>query len=295
MKKCISCGIKFESNNWQCPSCCSAWESIDGHMSFLKDPSEINESFDPGYFEELFKVEADSFWFQSRNNLIILAMQRYFPKSKNFFEIGCGTGFVLSGLRDEFPEMAMSGSDFYISALDYAEKRLGRLDLFQMDARNMPFDSEFDLIGAFDVIEHIKEDEAVLGQMFQATKPGGGIVLTVPQHGFLWSYVDKYSGHVRRYSARELKSKVGQCGFEVIDTISFVSLLLPLIMLSRFKKQNPDIMAGLKLGRTLNSILQKIMNIECSLIRLGIRLPFGGSLLLVAKRPGEVNIENDSI
>ena len=295
MKKCITCGKKFKSINWQCPSCRTTWESIDGHLSFLQDSTESNESFDPDYFEELFKIEAGSFWFQSRNNLIICAIQHYFPESKNFFEIGCGTGFVLSGLKDKFPEMAMSGSDFYTSALDYAEKRLGCLDLFQMDARNIPFDSEFDLIGAFDVIEHIKEDEAVLRQMFQATKAGGGIMLTVPQHSFLWSKADEDSCHMRRYRVRELKTKVEQCGFKVIDTISFVSLLLPLMMLSRLKKQKADIMAGLKLGRMLNAVLKKGMDIERSLICLGLRFPLGGSLLLVARRPGDMDFENHSL
>ena len=39
-------------------------------------------------------------------------------------------------------------------------------------------------IGAFDVLEHIQEDTAVLPQLFQATRPGGGIMLTVPQHPY---------------------------------------------------------------------------------------------------------------
>ena len=65
-----------------------------------------------------------------------------------------------------------------------------------MDARRIPFEDEFDVIGAFDVLEHIKEDEQVLVQMHRAVKSGGGIMLTVPQHMFLWSEQDVQAHHV---------------------------------------------------------------------------------------------------
>ena len=64
------------------------------------------------------------------------------------------------------------------------------------------------MIGAFDVLEHIADDELVLSQMHQAVRKGGGIILTVPQHSFLWSEIDEYSRHVRRYSVSELKLKL---------------------------------------------------------------------------------------
>ena len=77
-----------------------------------------------------------------------------------------------------------------------------------MDARRIPFEREFDVVGAFDVLEHIVEDEDVLGQMFKATRPGGGLLVTVPQHPFLWSASDEHAMHQRRYSRAELRRKV---------------------------------------------------------------------------------------
>ena len=90
--------------------------------------------------------------------------------------------------------------------------------LFQMDARFVPFEEEFDVIGAFDALEHIKEDEDVLREIFRATKEGGGIILTVPQHPFLWSQMDEISHHYRRYTRRGLIDKVQRAGFEVVYT-----------------------------------------------------------------------------
>jgi ubiquinone/menaquinone biosynthesis C-methylase UbiE len=126
-------------------------------------------------FESLANLESRNFWFRSRNKLIAWAMARYFPHAKDVLEIGCGTGFVLSDLEALFPAMRLAGSDVQISGLARAARRIKSAALFQMDARRIPFEDEFDVIGAFDVLEHIKEDEQVLVQMHRAVKSGGGI------------------------------------------------------------------------------------------------------------------------
>jgi SAM-dependent methyltransferase len=158
-----------------------------------------------------------------------------------------------------------------------------------MDARKIPFQNEFDVIGAFDVLEHINEDEQVLDQMYQAVHPGGGIVLTVPQHPFLWSAIDEHACHERRYTKTELATKVKNAGFIIDRTTSFVSLLLPFMMASRLKRHSAisehDPLSELKLNRGLNWVFEQILKTEAIMIRLGVSLPFGGSLLLIAHKP----------
>jgi SAM-dependent methyltransferase len=158
-----------------------------------------------------------------------------------------------------------------------------------MDARQIPFENEFDVIGAFDVLEHIGDDELVLSQMHRAVRKGGGILLTVPQHSFLWSEIDEYSRHVRRYSVSELKAKVKRAGFKTMRATSFVSLLLPLMLVARLKQRPAnrefDPAAEFRLSAPANYFLERIMNIERTMIRLGVAFPVGGSLLLVAKKP----------
>jgi ubiquinone/menaquinone biosynthesis C-methylase UbiE len=143
-------------------------------LSFAPGLAAGNDGFGAGYFEQLFKVEAGNFWFRSRNKLLLWALRKYFPHAENFFEIGCGTGYVLSGIQREFSSLRLYGSDIFSNGLLFAQQRLSDVSLFQMDARRIPFEKEFDVIGAFDVLEHIDEDGIVLQQMFQATKPGGG-------------------------------------------------------------------------------------------------------------------------
>ncbi len=288
MKKCLPCNERFGDPGWKCPRCGFAPESKNGRWIFAPELSLQNDGFHVEDFELLSRAERDHFWFQSRNRLILWAIRRFFPGTPDFFEIGCGNGYVLEWLEKKEPRLALSGSEVYGSALDYAGQRLEKTTLFQMDARKIPFDNEFNLIGAFDVLEHIKEDETVLTQMYQAVKKGGGVILTVPQHKFLWSDSDKFSFHYRRYEADELRGKVEKAGFVFVAMSSFVSLLLPFMLVSRWMSKGKIKEIGpkveLEIAPILNFVFKRVLDIERALIRMGLRLPFGGSLLLIAKK-----------
>lgn len=288
MKVCLDCGDQFDAQDWRCPQCGQSPALRQGYLTFAPALAESNDGFRAHYFDELARLEASNFWFRSRNSLIIWALRRYFPQATSFLEIGCGTGFVLSGLKHAFPELQVYGSDIFTEGLGFAQQRAPNLSLFQMDARQIPFEAEFDVVGAFDVLEHIEEDVDVLHQMFGATKPGGGILLTVPQHRFLWSYVDEYSFHKRRYSQAEMLEKVKQAGFEILYRSSFVSLLLPVMLASRLRKRVAsdrfDPTAELSINPVINTIFEQVLRIERLLIARGVSLPAGGSLLVIARR-----------
>lgn len=247
----------------------------------------INIGFKAGYFQRLAELEAGNFWFCARNKLILWALNQYSPKLKSFLEIGCGTGFVISAISERFSDAMILGSEYFEEGLVYARQRLPSAEFTQMDARHIPYESELDAIGAFDVLEHIEEDEIVLQQIFKALKPDGVVFITVPQHRWLWSAVDDYACHVRRYSANELHQKVCKAGFEIIRSTSFVSTLLPAMYLSRLLQRNKTNMnindvAGLRINPILNKIFEWLLNFELALIRIGFSLPFGGSRILVA-------------
>lgn len=288
MKMCISCENKFSNLDWQCPSCGFAPEQLLNFPAFSPHLSRNETGFKQDDFSKLAEVEEKNFWFEARNQLIIWALKQYFPLATNFLEIGCGTGFVLSGIQKAAPKLKLNGSEISAVGLEFAKQRINNASLFQMDARQIPFVEEFDVIGAFDVLEHIQEDQQVLAQLHQAVQPNGGIILTVPQHQFLWSQQDEYAHHVRRYNALDLKKKVIGAGFEIIKITSFVSLLLPFMLISRFLKrkkvENYDSLSELKLSTSLNLIFEKILCFERYMICLGLNIPVGGSLLLIAKK-----------
>lgn len=250
---------------------------------------DINVGFKAHYFKELAELEAGNFWFRARNKFILWALHKYSPELKSFLEIGCGTGFVISTISKQFPEASLLGSEYFEEGLVYARQRLPRAKFTQMDARCIPYESELDAIGAFDVLEHIEEDEVVLQQVCKALKPGGVVFITVPQHRWLWSSVDEYACHVRRYNVKELHQKVREAGFEIIRSTSFVSTLLPAMYLSRLLQRKKmdvsmDAIAELRINPILNKIFEWFLGFELALIRVGVSLPIGGTRLLVASK-----------
>jgi len=297
MKVCIGCGQKFTNETWQCTSCNFEPEVINGVYAFAPELASASDDIEPD-FEGLYKHEVNSFWFRYRNSLIIRALQLYFPNAKNFLEIGCGTGFVLSGIESKLPRLSLFGSEIYCKGLEFAKKRLKRTVLFQMDACKIPFENEFDVIGAFDVLEHIQDDHIVLREMFKSVKNGGGVILTVPQHQLLWSFIDEISCHKRRYSMRELKTKLEAAGFGILYMTSFVTFLFPFMILSRFqqrysskKKNRNEVQTGLQISPMLNVFFENICKFEEKVLRSGVSFPFGGSLLAVAVKRDKRSIK----
>jgi hypothetical protein len=132
------------------------------------------------------------------------------------------------------------------------------------------------------------EDETVLTQMFAATKAGGGIVVTVPQHPFLWSASDEFARHQRRYRREELREKVERAGFRVERLTSFVSLLFPLMFAARRKSRigdNFDFWKEFRISPWWNKVFEGALAFERRLIEAGVSFPVGGSLLLVGRKP----------
>jgi hypothetical protein len=113
--------------------------------------------------------------------------------------------------------------------------------------------------------------------------------MTVPQHEWLWSVTDEYAHHERRYTASELYSKLNKAGFEVLRSTSFVTTLLPLMMVSRMfqkrtKQENFNPSAELSLHPVLNGVLSFFLNLEVFLIKIGLSFPVGGSRLVIASK-----------
>jgi SAM-dependent methyltransferase len=259
----------------------------DGILSF--DAVVEEDGFEASFFDELAAVEEGSFWFRSRNRLVVWALRRFFPDARSFLEIGCGNGYVLHGVGAALPTLSLTGAELFVEGLHVARARMPDVPLLQFDARRIPFDADFDVIGAFDVLEHIEEDELVLEQLRQAVRPGGGLLVTVPQHPWLWSRADDYAHHKRRYTRDELIGKVERAGFDVVHTTSFIVALLPVLVASRLwqRRTNPnyDPAADLQLGTLADRILELATSAELALTKRCWRWPFGGSILLVGRRP----------
>ncbi len=288
MKRCPNCAVAYTAVDWTCPACSYVPPQVEGFPILAPELAQGGAGFKPEAFAELAALEANNFWFRARNQLIVWALRRHFPQMRRYLEIGCGTGYVLAGVAQAYPQAEITGSEVFSVGLPYAKCRVEKAEILQMDARHIPYVEEFDVIGAYDVLEHIEADEAVLGELQHAIRPGGGIAITVPQHPWLWSRQDEYACHVRRYRAGELRDKVQRAGFKVEFETSFVSLLLPAMLVSRVTQRksasDSDPMAELRLPAFFNRSFEGIMGLERLLIRSGIRFLAGGSLMTVARK-----------
>jgi SAM-dependent methyltransferase len=160
-----------------------------------------------------------------------------------------------------------------------------------MEACAIPFRQAFDVVGAFDVLEHIDDDKKALKELCATVRSGGGLVLTVPQHAFLWSAWDGMNRHKRRYAVWELEKMVENEGFKILCSTSFASLLMPLFIARRMAERHKTEMSfadGARINPLVNLVCAAVMVLERGLIYSGLRLPFGGSSLVIARKPGEL-------
>lgn len=221
----------------------------------------------------LASLEENHFWFRARRNIILDTLARCFPGGKDYLEVGCGTGYNARAIAGRFPAWRVVASD----ALADGEGFL------RLDARDLPYRSAFDVIGAYDVLEHIEDDGAVLAQFHQACRPGGGVLVTVPQHRWLWSGADTYAQHHRRYSSRQLCGQLRAAGFEIVSATSFQTLTLPFLYCRAVALRGRAPKAAAP-PAVLNWLFGQLMEADRRLISAGGRLPVGGSLLVAARK-----------
>ena len=159
------------------------------------------------------------------------------PKGKTkFLEIGCATGDFIQHIVEN-KNLHITGSEIYLKGLLYAKRNLPNVNFIQFDATQGWINEEFDLIVAFDVLEHIEDDVAAVSNIYKMLHKDGGLIISVPQHMFLWSKLDEILKHKRRYSRQALTAKLEADGFSIEYSTSFLFILFPLMLFS--SRQDP--------------------------------------------------------
>ena len=176
--RCEQCGAAGDPRE-PCSSC--------GVSGIPRLAPNASGGFDPSTFAELAELEDGSFWFRARSRVVLWALATWFSGARSFLEVGCGTGYVLRSISETYPTLDLFAVDLHTEGLEFARRRVPGARFAQADARDLPFTADFDVVGAFDVIEHVEEDVAVLTSIRTSVRPGGGVVLTVPQHPSIWS------------------------------------------------------------------------------------------------------------
>ena len=236
-------------------------------------------------------VEDSSWWFQHRNRFLLEVMRR-FPPQTPLVDVGGGNGVVAAalqraGIRTTVVEPGVAG-------VQRARERGLDAKLATLETAGLAPNS-VGAIGLFDVLEHIDDADAFLRTARSLLRPGGRLYLTVPAYGALWSAEDVYAHHFRRYTRGGMRRALDRAGFGVeLMTYMFAFLPLPILLarsipyrLGRARPFTPDNVRADHEGRAgiVRALLDRILALELGTFRRLGALPFGGSVVAVAKKP----------
>jgi SAM-dependent methyltransferase len=246
-------------------------------------------------YETFARNERDHFWFVGRRAIFFDQIRRHvgdLGDDSVVLDLGCGVGGMLAPMA-EFG--AVRGMDIDPGSLHFCRER-GFPEVFKGFGDHLPIaDESLDLIGAFDVLEHIPEEAETIAECYRALKPGGWFFLSGPAYQFLYTHQDKMVHHQRRYTVGDLKRKFRAAGFE-IEKASYINFFLfPLIFASLMVKKvqerlNPPsdeetrFNTDVALPGWLNSLFTRVFSAERHVLRF-VSVPVGHSVILMARKP----------
>jgi SAM-dependent methyltransferase len=234
-------------------------------------------------YQQMAELDDRHWWYRARRRILaeLIRREAQLPRQARILEIGCGTGHnlaMLSGFGH------VDGLELDDEARALSEKRLGRKVMRSpLPELSEVQDADYDLIGAFDVIEHIDDDDDALAAIAAKLKPGGKFIMTVPAHPWMWTAHDVANHHKRRYSKRTLKALIEGSPMRLDKVGYFNSLLFPLAVAERAvsKLRGKDDGDVLLPPAPLNAALEAVFAAERYLVGR-LPLPPGLSLFAVA-------------
>jgi SAM-dependent methyltransferase len=291
--------LREEPSSLRCPSCPADYPWRDGIVDLRAGKKGV-PGYDPHYFRTLADAEKRHFWFRARARLIRASLDWHVSDldKRALFDIGCGSGGLLASLGASGVPLA-GACDAYPESLELVRRRLAAPLVLVDDGPLPPLGPGHSLLGLFDVLEHMDDDQGVLEFLASVLEPGGVLVLTVPAHPFLFDEMDAIAHHRRRYRLSELRGKLSTAGFEIRMITHFMSALVPPLLLVRALGRLVSPVVGAHERRDVefrtvpvfNGAMRAILALERLVLR-AVPLPFGSSILALAARPSASDVRS---
>jgi ubiquinone/menaquinone biosynthesis C-methylase UbiE len=236
------------------------------------------------------RAEATHFWFHGFRGYVAPVIRRIAAGRRDLriLDCGCGTGYNLRNLLRPYGRTV--GFDFNLDAIRRARAAGG--PLVRADIQRIPFRSNtFDLATSFDVVQSVPDDRAALRDMARVLKPGGSVVLNVTALDVLRGDHSEVWGELRRYTRDRAAALVGDAGLEPTRISYLFGSLVPLMlavrraqaMRRRYRAPTGDEDLTVP-SAPVNLVLTALVRAEVALASR-VTMPFGSSLLIVARKP----------
>jgi ubiquinone/menaquinone biosynthesis C-methylase UbiE len=239
-------------------------------------------------YAQMYRLESSHWYFVGKARLIRRMLACFAPPQARLLDVGCGTGNILDVLK-QFGEAV--GIDASPVALEFCRRRgLQHLHLGDVSARLPAPDESYDIVCAFDVLEHLEDDMKALAELQRVCQPGGHILLTVPALPILWSAHDEALAHKRRYTKQKLSRLLRQAGLRLRKVSYTNALLFPLALAYRLtgrmsqvrqSRQQSDFFV--ELPRWMNTAFLGVFTLE-GILLTRMNFPLGVSLLCVCEK-----------
>ncbi|WP_431211977.1 methyltransferase domain-containing protein [Puia sp. P3] len=245
------------------------------------------------YYKEYYHLERKNWWFLARKELLKQQIELLFKGNKGIRILNVGAALGASTLMlQEFGEV--SSLEYDRSCCEFVKKELG-MDFINGSITELPFpDGGFDLVCAFDVVEHVENDRLAISELHRVCKPGGYIFTTVPAFQNLWSEHDEINEHFRRYTMKRYLSLFSPLNSAIVYRSYFNFWLFPPIFLVRiisrlFRKKGAAPRSDFAKtsgseGGVLSGLLFRVFKSESIFLNRHISLPVGVSLMVLAQK-----------
>lgn len=227
-------------------------------------------------------AQPDYWWYVARTDLLHAALSDFAVDRTTVLDIGSADGPSASWLHD---------GTRHLASLDIDPRGLGSHGVCG-SALSLPFaDSSFDMVSAFDVIEHCDPEADALAEVNRVLQPGGRLLMAVPAYEWAWTDFDVANGHFRRYTKTRAVSAVERAGFQVERATYAFTSVFPGFLAERVsrKLRKPrhtgpvDIVKDPQVPRFLHHALIGLTKIDRAVLQRA-DLPFGSSVFLAATK-----------
>ena len=218
------------------------------------------------------------------------------PPDGVLLDAGCSSGYLLEDARRALPGATLIGVDLVAAGLRRAHETVPDAQLLLADVCDLPLlDGVADAVVSANLLEHVPDDRAALGELHRALRPSGVAAIVIPAGPGTYDYYDRFLDHERRYGRKELARKGRDAGFEVVRDAYLGSLIYPAFwaVKKRNRRAHPDpspeqtrALVERDIARTQDSRLGALSTrIERALLGRGIVIPFGIRGFTVLRRP----------